>query len=216
MNKPFLQIALDTENLEEALAVLANVHTAIDIIEIGTTLLMAAGVEAVTTIKKLYPTKTVLADGKIADAGTILGNILFRHGADIVTVICCADPKTIQAVQAEAVKYNGDVQIELTGTWNLEQAKIWSQLGIKQVVYHRPRDAELSGQEWGEKDFHLIQSLIDLGFKVTATGGINLKNLHLFKAFPLYIIISGRQIVKANNQLAAAKQLQSEMASLWN
>lgn len=73
----------------------------------------------VRDLKALYPNKIVLADAKIADAGKILSRMCFEANADWVTVICCADINTTKGALDVAKEFNGDVQIELTGYWNL-------------------------------------------------------------------------------------------------
>ncbi|AHI58279.1 hypothetical protein P344_04785 [Spiroplasma mirum ATCC 29335] len=152
MKKPLLQIALYTLTLQEALDNLALVGLDVDIIEIGTILLCAEEINAIKTIKKHYPNKIILADGKIDDAGKILGWMLLAAGADIITVICCADLATIAGVVEISKEYHKEMQIELTGVWTFEQAKKWKALGVEKVVYHRARDVQAAGAKWTTED----------------------------------------------------------------
>ena len=57
---PRLQIALDTYDLPSALAPLATAVDQIDIIECGTILVLAEGMDAVRAIRAAYPDKTIL------------------------------------------------------------------------------------------------------------------------------------------------------------
>ncbi|AKM54395.1 3-keto-L-gulonate-6-phosphate decarboxylase [Spiroplasma eriocheiris] len=215
MKKPLLQIALDTLTLQEALDNLALVAPEVDIIEIGTILLCAEGISAIKTIKKHYPNKIILADGKIADAGKILGGMLLAAGADIITVICCADLATIASVVEISKEYHKEMQIELTGVWTFEQAQKWKNLGVEQVVYHRARDAQAAGAKWTTEDFQKIEQLINLGFKVTITGGIEPNDLDLFSKYPIYIIIAGRAIRDHNDPHQAAITFQKLLQTKW-
>ena len=158
-------------------------------IEVGTVLLCAEGKKAVQILKKLYPNKIILADAKIADAGHIIGKMMFEANADIITAICCADISTIDKMNQLAKSYNKEIQIELTGYWNWEQAEAWKNINVEQVVYHRSRDAELAGKDWGEEDISKIKKLIDMGFKVTVTGGVNLKIYIIFMVYQSILLL---------------------------
>ena len=105
-----------------------------------------------------------------------------------MTVICCATMPTMKAAQKEI----GELQVELYGNWTFEQAKDWYNIGIRQVIYHQSRDALLSGEAWGEKDLSKVSKLIELGFNVSVTGGLNPNTLQLFEGINVYTFIAGR------------------------
>lgn len=215
MKKPLLQIALDNLTLADALETLSKVGQEVDVIEVGTILLLAEGKKAVSKIKELYPNKIILADSKIADAGNIVAKMFFEAGAEITTVICCADLPTVSGVLQEAHNYHGDMQIELTGSWSFEQAEAWQKLGVQQVVYHRSRDAQAAGVAWDQADIEKITKLCDMNFKVTITGGITETDLDLFKHLPIYIIIAGRSIRDVKDSQSAAKSFQAKLLEKW-
>lgn len=210
-----LQIALDNLNQEDAFESINQVASEIDVIEVGTILVCAEGKKVVTAMKNAYPDKIILADAKIADAGKILGPLMLDSGADWTTLICCAELATIAGALEVAKERNKDIQIELTGYWNFEQAKQWKEIGVEQVVYHRSRDAQAAGVAWGEADLDKIRELCEMGFKVTVTGGITVDDLELFKEFPIYVFIAGRSIRDAESPIAAAKAFQARIAELW-
>ena len=91
-----------------------------------------------------------------------------------------------------STKEIGELQVELYGNWTFEQAMDWHNIGIRQVIYHQSRDALLSGETWGEKDLSKIKNLIELGFNVSVTGGLNPHTLHLFEGIDVYTFITGR------------------------
>lgn len=215
MSKPMLQIALDNLSQAEAFASIEQVAAEIDIIEIGTILVCAEGKRVVRAMKDAYPHKIILADAKIADAGKILTPMMFDSGADWTTLICCAEMATITGALAAAKAQNKDIQIELTGYWSFEQAKLWRAAGVEQVVYHRSRDAQAMGVSWGEEDVTKIAQLCQMGFKVTVTGGITVEDLVLFQALPIYVFIAGRSIREASSPLDAARAFQTRLSELW-
>ncbi|CPR90461.1 3-keto-L-gulonate-6-phosphate decarboxylase ulaD [Chlamydia trachomatis] len=91
----------------------------------------------------------------------------------------------------------------------------WLNNGIDQVVYHQSRDAKFAGQKWGEKDVANVKALIDMGFKVSVTGGVHPEVLKLFKDLPVYCFIAGRDIRNAEDPHARAKQYKDEIKRIW-
>ncbi len=216
MEKPRLQIALDTYDLPSALAPLQQAAPHIDVIECGTILCLAEGMRAVRIIRSLFPTKTILADVRIAEAGSLISKMAFDAGANWVSVVSGATMNTVQAVMKEATQRGGQVQIELIDGWTWEQAKQWCALGVPQVITHRSRDAEAKGElTWGQKDFDEIRKLNDLGFKVTVTGGVVPQDIPLFKGVPVYVFIAGRGIYAAPDPALAAKTFQDAISKTF-
>lgn len=211
MSKPNLQIALDSQSLSDALEAVREVGDVVDIIEVGTILCLQEGMQPVRAIRALYPEKLIVADTKCADAGKTVAANCSKAGADWMTVICSATIPTMQA----ALKEVKELQVELYGDWTFEQAQQWKDIGISQVIYHQSRDALLSGASWAEEDLNRIRKLIDMGFKVSATGGLNVDTLHLFKGIDIYTFIAGRGIAEAENPKEAAKAFQNKIIEVF-
>ncbi|CAM4108043.1 3-keto-L-gulonate-6-phosphate decarboxylase UlaD [Listeria booriae] len=211
MALPKLQIALDNGVLSEALASISQVGDEVDVIEAGTILCLAEGMEAVRCLRALYPEKTILADTKCADAGGTVAKNCADAGADWMTVICCATIPTMQA----ALKEVQDLQVELYGDWTFELAAKWKQAGLTQVVYHQSRDALLAGETWGEKDLAKIRRLVEMGFKVSVTGGLEVETLPLFAGIDVFTFIAGRGIRDAADPRQAAREFKAEIARIW-
>ncbi len=217
MEKPKLQIALDMYDLPSALAPLQKAASHIDVIECGTILCLAEGMHAVRIVRSLFPEKTILADVRIAEAGSLISKMAFDAGASWVSVVSGATLNTVEAVQKEATKRSGEVQIELIDGWTWEQAKCWRALGVPQVITHRSRDAEAKGTlTWGEKEFDEIRQLAEMGFKVTVTGGVKPEDVPLFAGVPVYVFIAGRGIYAAADPAAAAKNFQDVIAKTFH
>ena len=90
-----LQLAFDLGSFQELILLLEQVEDLIDIIEIGTPLIVKEGVKEIENIKKTFPKKTILADMKIMDAGELEAKIGFDVGADIVICLGLASSTTI-------------------------------------------------------------------------------------------------------------------------
>ncbi|MDF0478945.1 3-keto-L-gulonate-6-phosphate decarboxylase UlaD [Vagococcus sp. PNs007] len=211
MAVPNLQIALDHNELESAIQDVMKVGDIVDIIEVGTILCLQEGQKAIKCIRAMYPNKIIIADTKCADAGTTVAKNVAEGGANWMTAICSATLPTMEA----ALKEVDELQVELYGDWTLEQAKEWYKLGISQVIYHQSRDALLAGGSWGKKDLNQVQALIDLGFKVSVTGGLTVDTLKLFKGMDVHTFITGRGITGAKDPVKAASEFKTEIRSIW-
>ncbi len=212
--KPLLQLALDNLSLQEALKTLeCGVAEAVDIIEAGTLLICAEGVQVIGELRRRFPNKTLVADFKIADAGKVLGRLMAEQGPDYMTVICAADNGTKAAVKAEADRRGATVQVELYGRWQMEDVKAWKELGITHVIYHRSRDA---AGGWGPTDLACVKALCGMGMEVTVTGGVGYNELELFAGMPIFAIICGRSIREAADPCAEVLRMKAKIEDLWN
>ncbi|MBD5069618.1 MAG: 3-keto-L-gulonate-6-phosphate decarboxylase UlaD [Lactobacillus sp.] len=211
MAKPNLQIACDYNDLPSALADLKNVGDAVDIIEAGTILILQGGQEVVKSFRALYPDKIIVADTKCADAGGTVAKNCADAGADWMTCICSATIPTMEA----AAKEVSEIQVELYGDWTYEQAQQWLDAGISQAIYHQSRDALLAGETWGQKDLEKVKKLVDMGFRVSVTGGLSVDTLKLFEGIDVFTFIAGRAITQAPDPLQAANDFQAEIKRIW-
>lgn len=217
-HQPKLQIALDMFDLPSALAPLQQAAPHVDIIEVGTILCLSEGMQAVRAIRSLFPDKTILADVRIAEAGSIISRMCYDAGADWVSVVSGAAPVTPEVVLKEARSREGcDVQIELSDGWTWDMAKSWRDLGIQQVITHRSRDSEAMGNlSWSQQDFDTIHQLADMGFKVSVTGGVKADDIPRFAGVPVYIFIAGRAICAADDPARAAKRFQNSISATYS
>lgn len=214
---PMLQVAMDYISLPKALAMAVLVAPEVDIIEIGTPLCKAAGIEAVRAMKEICPDKLVLADLKTPDVGGLEATLAFDAGADMMTVIGGAALATVEQALAVARKRGKEMLMELTGVRDiLARATEWRRIGVDRIVYHREWDAQSAGREWTEADKDIIRRLIDMGYKVTVTGGMTMELLPFFADLPVSVLICGRGIREAPDPRAAARQMRLALGSLWS
>ena len=211
MGIPNLQVALDHSNRPDAVAAAVSVGHEVDIIEAGTVLLLEVGGEVVQTLSNIFPDKIIVADTKCADAGGTVAKNVAKYGADWMTCICSATIPTMKAA-AKEVK---EIQVELYGDWTYEQAQQWLDAGISQAIYHQSRDALLAGETWGERDLSKVKKLIEMGFRVSVTGGLNVDTLELFRGVDVYTFIAGRGITEAADPAAAAREFKDKIREIW-
>lgn len=216
---PQLQLALDYVSLPKAIVMAYQVAPEVDIIEIGTPLCKAAGMEAVRAIREICPDKLILADLKAPDVGGLEAAMAFDAGADMMTVIGGAALATVREALAVARERGKEMLMELTGVRDSEilvRAAEWRQIGVQRIVYHREWDAQNAGRMWADSDKTTIRGLIDMGFKLTVTGGLTMELIPFFADLPVSVLICGRGIREAADPRAAARQMRLAIADLWS
>lgn len=213
---PMLQIAMDYITLPPALAMAVKVASEVDIIEIGTPLCKAAGLEAIRAMREIVPDKLILADFKSPDVGGLEAKMAFDAGADMMTVIGGAALATVEQALDMAHKMGKEMLMELTGVRDIiARATEWRQMGVERMVYHRGWDEQTANRQWVEEDRTTVRQLIDMGFKITVTGGITTEKLPFFQSLPVSVVICGRGIRETADPRASAHAFRAEMQRLW-
>lgn len=215
MSRPLLQLALDHTRLVDAQRDVSLLKNHVDIIEAGTILCLTEGLGAVKALRDQCPEKIIVADWKVADAGETLAQQAFDAGANWMTIICAAPLATIEKGHAVAQARGGEIQIELFGNWTLNDARDWYRVGVRQAIYHRGRDAQASGQQWGEVDLARMKALSDIGLELSITGGITPADLPLFKDIRVKAFIAGRALAGASDPAQVAAEFHTQIQSIW-
>ncbi|EDS93337.1 L-xylulose/3-keto-L-gulonate kinase [Escherichia albertii TW07627] len=187
----------------------------VDIVEAGTILCLNEGLGAVKALREQCPDKIIVADWKVADAGETLAQQAFAAGANWMTIICAAPLATVEKGHAMAQNCGGEIQIELFGNWTLDDARDWHRIGVRQAIYHRGRDAQASGQQWGEADLARMKALSDIGLELSITGGITPADLPLFKDIRVKAFIAGRALAGAVNPAQVAADFHAQIDAIW-
>ena len=214
--RPRLQVALDSTDLATAFGPLNKVADIVDVIEVGTILIISEGLRAVREIRALYPSATILADVRIAEAGALIARQCFEAGASWVSCVAGASLTTIEQVVKVASEFNAEVQVELGEHYSRETSASWRLVGVQHVIVHRSRDAEVAGiLAWGPHDLDRVAELAEMGFTVTVTGGITASDLDVFVGSPVGVVIAGRTIVGADDPRRAALELRSAIERIW-
>jgi 3-hexulose-6-phosphate synthase/6-phospho-3-hexuloisomerase len=129
---------LDLISIEDALRIAstARVNNA-DIIEAGTLLIKAYGMQAIRSLKQICPDTPILADMKILDNGMKEVELAVTSGADIVTVSALASDKTILDAVLTADKYGAKVMVDFMYVTNpLDRALMLCERGIDYICIH--------------------------------------------------------------------------------
>lgn len=135
------QLALDLVNIPQAKELVKEVEAYVDIVEIGTPVVINEGLRAVKEIKEAFPNLQVLADLKIMDAGGYEVMKASEAGADIITVLGVSDDSTILGAVQEARKQNKKIMVDMINVKNMEErAQEIDALGVDYICVHSGYD----------------------------------------------------------------------------
>lgn len=186
-----LQLALDLVNISEAKEVVQEVQEYIDIVEIGTPVVINEGLKAVKEIKEAFPSLKVLADLKIMDAGAYEVMKASEAGASIITILGATNDSTIKGAVEEAKKQGTQILVDMINVKNLEQrAKEVDALGVDYICVHTGYDLQAEG----ETPFEQLQTIkrVVKNAKTAVAGGIKLDTLpEVVQSQPDLVIVGG-------------------------
>ena len=207
-----LQVAFDLQSSDEILNLLEKNEDLIDIVEIGTPLIIKEGLKSVLKIKKKFPKQTVLADLKIMDAGLLEAEIGFDAGADIVTVLGLASTKTLYGVKKTAVKNSKEVMVDMINHPCPENK--WNELKNMEMdlcCLHTANDDTKDG----ETPLNDLERFYNLhgGKNIAVAGGINPDMIRKINSFHPEIVIVGGYIANSRNQRDALEEIRQAMDS---
>jgi 3-hexulose-6-phosphate synthase len=202
-----LQLALDLVDIPQAKKLVKEVEAYIDIVEIGTPVVINEGLRAVKEIKEAFPNLRVLADLKIMDAAGYEVMKASEAGADIVTVLGASEDMTIKGAVEEARKQGKQILVDMISVKNLEQrAQEIDALGVDYICVHTGYDLQAVGKNSFE-DLLTIKRVVKQA-KTAIAGGIKLSTLpEVVKANPDLVIVGGG-ITGQEDQQAAAAEMQ--------
>lgn len=203
-----LQLALDLVNIPEAKQVVAEVAELIDIVEIGTPVVINEGLHAVKAIKEAFPHLRVLADLKVMDAGGYEVMKASEAGADIITVLGVSDDATIKGAVAEARKQGKQVMVDMINVKNMEErAREIDGFGVDYICVHSGYDHQAEGKNSFE-ELATINRVVQQA-KTAVAGGIKLETLpEVIAAKPDLVIVGGGITGQSDMKAVAAEMKQ--------
>ncbi|MDW3896205.1 3-hexulose-6-phosphate synthase, partial [Staphylococcus saprophyticus] len=196
---------IDLLNKEDAAELANKVKDYIDIVEIGTPIVINEGLPAVQHLNDNIDGVKVLADLKIMDAADYEVSQAVKFGADIVTILGVAEDASIKAAVDEAHKHGKQLLVDMIAVQDLEKrAKDLDDLGADYIAVHTGYDLQAEGQSPLES-LRKVKSVIS-NSKVAVAGGIKPDTIKDIVAENPDLIIVGGGIANADDPVEAAKQ----------
>jgi len=202
-----LQLAMDVLTTADALALAGKVAPYVDIIELGTPLIKAEGLRAVTAIKEAHPDKIVFADLKTMDTGELEAGIAFSAGADLVTVLGTAGDSTIIGAVKAAKEHGKGIVVDLIGVADKEtRAREVTAFGVEFVEMHAGLDEQA---EEGFTFQTLLTAGAGSGVAFSVAGGVNASTIASVQQSGASVAVAGGAIYGASDPAAAAAELRA-------
>ncbi|MGD6959742.1 3-hexulose-6-phosphate synthase [Rossellomorea aquimaris] len=203
-----LQLAIDLVNIPEAIELVKEVEDHIDIVEIGTPVVINEGLHAVKAVKEAFPNLKVLADLKIMDAAGYEVMKASEAGADIVTILGTAEDMSIKGAVEEAKKQGKKILVDMIAVKDLAaRAKEVDAMGVDYICVHTGYDLQAVGKNSFE-DLQTIKGVVK-NAKTAIAGGIKLDTIpEVIKVQPDLVIVGGGITGQADKKAVAAKMQQ--------
>ncbi|HLF94297.1 MAG TPA: orotidine 5'-phosphate decarboxylase / HUMPS family protein [Planctomycetota bacterium] len=167
---PVIQIALDYATIDEAIAMAKiGIEAGVDLLEIGTPLIVSQGVETVGKLKRAYPDYPVLADYKTMDSGGKNNRLTHQQGGRFMTICGNAPDETVQAGVAAAKETGVWVVVDLIGSKAVaERARQCEAWGVDMIYLHygadqRRADATRDSVQWLAETQEAVKIPIGVG-----------------------------------------------------
>jgi 3-hexulose-6-phosphate synthase len=201
-----LQLAIDLLDQKEAAKLAQEVEEFIDIVEIGTPIVINEGLSAVEHMSKSVTNTQVLADLKIMDAASYEVSQAVKFGADIVTILGVSEDASIKSAIEEAHNNGKELLVDMIAVQNLEQrAAELDKMGADYIAVHTGYDLQAKGVSPLES-LRTVKSVIS-NSKVAVAGGIKPDTIKSVAVEQPDLIIVGGGIANADDpKKAAAKQ----------
>ena len=199
-----LQLAIDLLNKEEAAKLAQQVEEYVDVVEIGTPIVINEGLGAVELMSQSVKKVQVLADLKIMDAAGYEVSQAVKYGADIVTILGVAEDASIKAAIEEAHKSGKELLVDMIAVQDLEKrAKELDELGADYIAVHTGYDLQAEGVSPLES-LRTVKSVIK-NSKLAVAGGIKPETIQSVVDEGPDLVIVGGGIANAEDPVEAAK-----------
>jgi len=199
-------MALDSLDFDATVALATQVAPHVDILEIGTPCIKHNGIKLLETLRAKFPNNKILVDLKTMDAGFYEAEPFYKAGADICTVLGCADIGTIKGIIDVANKYGKKAQVDLINVADKAAvAKAVAAAGAHIIGVHTGLDQQAAGHT-PFTDLAMIAAL-NLGVEISVAGGVKATTTQQVKDAGATIIVAGAAIYGATDPAAAAAEI---------
>ncbi len=208
--KPVLQVAIDFIDLPRALRVAEEaVAGGADWIEAGTPLIKSEGLNIVRELRKRFPDKTIVADMKIMDVGSVEVQMAAEAGAKVVMMLGATDDSTIREGVEAGARYGAKIMVDLINVEDmLTRAVTLERIGVDYICVHVGIDQQMRGVD----PLDILARVVEVvNIPVAVAGGINSESAAKAVEAGASIVIVGGAITKAEDAEEAAKTIKEAM-----
>jgi 3-hexulose-6-phosphate synthase/6-phospho-3-hexuloisomerase len=206
MDRPILQVALDLLELKRALPIAEEaLQGGADWIEAGTPLIKSEGMHAVTTLRKQFPDRMIVADMKVADTGTIEVEMAAKAGASIVCILAEADDSVIREAVRAGRLYGVRIMADLiNSTSPVERARELEAMGVDYICAHTGIDQQMVGM----RSLDLLTRLAgEVNIPLAIAGGLDAEEASAAVLQGAQIVIIGGSIVRSADVVASTRKI---------
>jgi 3-hexulose-6-phosphate synthase/6-phospho-3-hexuloisomerase len=205
-----LQVALDITELDRAVQIASEaVEGGADWLEAGTPLIKSEGMEAVRTLRAMFPEHEIVADMKIADTGALEVEMAAKAGASVVCILAGSDDDVI----AEAVRAADLYGVRLMGDLiNISdpvfRSRELEKMGVHIINAHVGIDQQMSGKS----PLDIISAIRnEIDIPLAAAGGLDANTAPQAAAAGADIVIVGSAITKSADVTGSARMVRSAL-----
>ncbi len=212
MKKALVQVALDSLDFDQTVALAEKVAAHVDILEIGTPCIKHNGIKMLHVLRARFPDNQILVDLKTMDAGNYEADPFYRAGADICTVLGAADTGTIRGVVDAANTYRKKAQVDLINVnGKKERARTIAELGAHVIGVHTGLDQQAAGMT----PYVDLDQVVSLGLdvEISVAGGIRPETVKQALDTGADIVVAGAAICGAPDPGAVAAHIGSLVQS---
>ncbi|MEG0265848.1 MAG: 3-hexulose-6-phosphate synthase [Erysipelotrichaceae bacterium] len=205
-----LHLAIDTGTLQDALHLIEQLKDKVDIVEIGTPLILEYGMDFVREVRKQFPNIKIFADMKIVDGASIESEAGFEAGADIISVLALANDQTIIDAVKQAKIYKKEILVDFIEVPSIKsRAQQISELNVDILCVHSGIDTQKNGAS-PLNDLCILRETIH-NKEIAVAGGINIDNILSIAHLHPDIIVVGGALSKHKDPRYYADELRAIM-----
>jgi len=208
--KAKLQVALDMVSREKGCELATLLQDEVDILEVGTPLVIRYGLGIVKEIRKVITTeREILADIKIADAGRWESEQAFAQGATMVSVLAGASFQTLEEVKSVCEKEKGKMVVDLID-WALcdrDKIQVIQCIQPDYLSLHLSTDAVKKGASLLQLK-NRFPFLPELALPLMVAGGVNRELLpSLLQEVRPQVVVVGSAVAGSPSPLEEVKEI---------
>jgi 3-hexulose-6-phosphate synthase / 6-phospho-3-hexuloisomerase len=167
--------------------------------------------DAIRTMRKAFPDRTILADMKTVDTGAIEVEMAAKAGADVVIVLGSADDSTLLDALRSAHKYGVRLMADLISAPDpVKRVVELETLGVDYVNVHIGIDQQMMGKD----PISLLREISQkVNVQLAVAGGLDANSAVQAVKAGARIIIVGGNITHSDNVTEAARKIRQSVDS---